>query len=56
MEDDTEEKHQLLIETYCHGDLKELCRRVTHKEEIDFTKTAEVGPNACHVYSYKRIY
>lgn len=56
MENETEEKYQLLIETYCHGELNEVCRRVAHKEKIAFAKTAEVGPNGCHVYSYKRIY
>lgn len=53
---DTEKKFLLLIDTYCNGDLKEVCRRKAYEEETGFVHIAELGPNGHHVNNNKRLY
>ena len=53
---DTYKKFQLLIDTYCNGDFKEVCRRKAYKGETGFAHIAELGPNGHHVMSNKRLY
>jgi len=53
---DTDKKFQLLIDTYCNGSLKEICRRKAYKEETGFAHIADLSPNGHHVNNNKRLY
>ncbi len=48
--------HQLLIDTYCEGDLHEVCRRKGYEEEMGSAPLADLGPNGYSVDSHQRIY
>ena len=47
---------QLLIETYCEGDLHDVCRRKIYEEETGTTPLADFGPNGYSFKGQKRIY
>ncbi|MDG5470050.1 hypothetical protein P9J64_17175 [Deltaproteobacteria bacterium IMCC39524] len=48
--------HQLLIETYCEGDLHDVCRRKGYEEDMGSTPLADLGPNGYNVDSNQRMY
>jgi len=53
---DTDKRFRLLIDTYCNGDFKEVCRRKAYIEEMGLAPIAELGPNGYHVNNSKRLY
>ena len=52
----TSKLHHLLIETYCEGDLHEVCRRKGYEEEMGTAPLADLGPNGHSVENLQRIY
>jgi len=48
--------HKLLIETYCLGDFRDVCRRKSYEEEMGVVPPPEFGPNGYHLTENKRIY
>ena len=52
----TSKRHQLLIDTYCEGDLHEICRRKKYEEEMGDVPLAELSPNGYSAYGHHLIY
>ena len=48
--------HHLLVETYCEGDLHEVCRRKGYEEEKGTAPLADLGPNGYSVEKQQRVY
>jgi hypothetical protein len=48
--------HQLLVATYCEGDLQDVCRRKRYEEETGITPQADFGPNGYSIKGQNRIY
>jgi hypothetical protein len=48
--------NQLLIETYCEGDLHEVCRRKGYEEEMGAAPLADLGPNGYSIEKQQRVY
>ena len=53
---DNSKIRQLLKETYCEGELYEVCRRKKFEEEKGCVAIAELGPNGFSIEDQKRIY
>jgi len=48
--------HQLLIQTYCEGDLHGACRRKVYEVEMAAVPSKDFGPNGYNVDTQRRIY
>lgn len=47
---------KLLIETYCEGDLYEVCRRKAYEGDKGATPLADFAPNGFSLHSNQRVY
>lgn len=47
-------QHQLLVESYCEGDLQPICRRVQYEAEFSKLASEELAPNGYLVGTHKK--